>query len=72
MKKLLTGLGLLAAVLTAFAVIGAGDKAAAPPEPANETLAVATFAGGCFWCVEPISTRCPAWSRRSPAIRAGM
>lgn len=31
----------------------AQDSQAAPPAPAGATTATATFAGGCFWCMEP-------------------
>ena len=38
-------------LLTMFFLIGAAPASKAPP--ANSARAVATFAGGCFWCMEP-------------------
>ncbi len=45
---------IIIAVLIGFNAIATNDKAAAKSQyaPADSSLAVATFAGGCFWCVE--------------------
>jgi peptide methionine sulfoxide reductase msrA/msrB len=51
MRNILLGLGLLAAIVTPFLMPVASGDAASKSEPADG-LKVATFAGGCFWCVE--------------------
>jgi len=47
----------LATLLAAAALLAAApketEKPAAPSKAAAPTLARATFAGGCFWCMEP-------------------
>jgi len=52
MRKFLIGLGLAAAVMATLMVRTAGGEAASPAASNGQPLAVATFAGGCFWCVE--------------------
>jgi len=71
MQKFLLGLGLLTAILTAFIVgIASGDS----PEPIeldDQSLAVATFAGGCFWCVEADFDELPGVARTVSGYTGG-
>jgi peptide-methionine (S)-S-oxide reductase len=52
MKKTFTRGWLALAGLLMAVVPGSGDARQAPPA-AGRPLAKATFAGGCFWCMEP-------------------
>ncbi len=51
MKRLMLSLTLATATIASLALGGANGTMAAKPE-IPQHLAVATFAGGCFWCVE--------------------
>ncbi len=51
-KRLSTSLAVAALVGSAIAFVAAESQTAATP-PAASGLAKATFAGGCFWCMEP-------------------
>ena len=51
MKTSLIGLALAAAAIVTF-VVSAGDDEPKMTQTVDEGLAVATFAGGCFWCTE--------------------
>lgn len=44
---------LAVAILTAFALSSAAAHGQSAGTPPREGLAKATFAGGCFWCMEP-------------------
>ena len=45
--------------LGGLSLFGFGDLAARGDEPAPEGAAHATFAGGCFWCMEPPFDKIP-------------
>ncbi|MDO9075093.1 MAG: peptide-methionine (S)-S-oxide reductase MsrA [Rubrivivax sp.] len=48
----MTRAGLLALLLAGLAAAAFAQAPAPTPAPASTPTAVATFAGGCFWCVE--------------------
>jgi peptide-methionine (S)-S-oxide reductase len=52
MKTFVTTLCLLASILTTAGFAGASDGATAKGAPPARQLQKATFAGGCFWCME--------------------
>jgi peptide-methionine (S)-S-oxide reductase len=55
MRALLMGLGLMVSSVLlwdALPFYASADSVGQPPAD-NQTLATATFAGGCFWCMEP-------------------
>lgn len=45
-------LRILASTLLFFFIVGCSSGSDAEPQPDLDSLQVATFAGGCFWCVE--------------------
>ena len=51
MQRILVGL-VIAALATAALIVNAGNEPAQARGAVGQALAVATFAGGCFWCVE--------------------
>jgi len=52
----LTGMLLM---MTALGACAQSDSTAPAPKPAAGTTAVAIFAGGCFWCMEPPYDKLP-------------
>jgi peptide methionine sulfoxide reductase msrA/msrB len=52
MRRILLGLGLLASIVTPFMLGVASSENATSAESRTHNLRIATFAGGCFWCVE--------------------
>ena len=55
MRALLMGLGLMVSAVLLWDALPfyASADSELPPPAASQTLATATFAGGCFWCMEP-------------------
>ena len=62
MKRYLLMFSTAAAIGLAGASVGADDAADTEYAPKNPDLAVATFAGGCFWCVES------AFEEKAPGV----
>jgi peptide methionine sulfoxide reductase msrA/msrB len=52
MRKILIGVGLSASILTALLTSLAIGDTAESTQSQRQDMKIATFAGGCFWCVE--------------------
>ena len=50
---------LLAATIVSLVALAPVAQGQSPASPAKPTTAVATFAGGCFWCMEPPYDKLP-------------
>ena len=71
MRNMLFGLGLVAAVVATVMVRTAGGETVPPVEPDDQQLVVATFAGGCFWCVEADFDKLPGVVRTVSGYTGG-
>jgi peptide methionine sulfoxide reductase msrA/msrB len=71
MRKILIGLGLAAAVMATFMGRTAGGEGVSPAGSDDQQLAVATFAGGCFWCVEADFDKLPGVIRTVSGYTGG-
>jgi peptide methionine sulfoxide reductase msrA/msrB len=52
MKKIIIVTLLSAAGLGLTSITTSAEKAPSTPSPISQSIAIATFAGGCFWCTE--------------------
>jgi peptide methionine sulfoxide reductase msrA/msrB len=71
MRRILIGLGLAAALTTTFMLRTAGGETVSPAGPDDQQLVVATFAGGCFWCVEADFDKLPGVVRTVSGYTGG-
>jgi peptide methionine sulfoxide reductase msrA/msrB len=71
MRKFLIGLGLVAVVIATFMVRTAAGEAVSPAASDDRQLVVATFAGGCFWCVEADFDKLPGVVRTVSGYTGG-
>ena len=67
-KTLLQPLARVAAMLLIFAGLAHGAESNRDSMP----LVKATFAGGCFWCMEQLYDELEGVTRRFPVIRAAL
>ena len=51
----------LATLATAALIANASNEQAQTPKAPDKELAIATFAGGCFWCLRLLEWKSRAW-----------
>ena len=70
-RQALIGLGLVTIIVTPFVARMASSEAPAADETTQQPLAMATFAGGCFWCVEADFDKVPGVVRTISGYTGG-